>query len=165
STDKKTSWVTSAVRAADDLIFKNKLASRERELLKLARDFKPDLLLSTTGMLTPATLDELRKTVPGRRVLWWGDPPANSQRWGLLDPGWDFIYIKDNAAVTKLKLIGRNAFLLHEAMNPTKHKLVSRQRTQDLVFAGNYYAFRQAVILRLSRDGFVCQLYGPRPPS
>jgi hypothetical protein len=81
----------------------------ERQILKLARAFKPDLVLALTRGLHPEILDELGKLCPGRRVLWWGDPPANSQRWGMLDPGWDVVYIKDAAAVAKLQLVGRNA--------------------------------------------------------
>ena len=138
--------------------------TQDKKLLRLAKEFMPDLLLSTTGLVHEDILDELGKIGNLRRVLWWGDPPANSKKWGLLDPGWDFVYLKDRAAVRKLNLVGRNAFLLHEAMNPTRHKVLGTQQNDSLVFAGSYYAFRQAVILRLTGDGLQCQLYGPPPP-
>jgi spore maturation protein CgeB len=137
---------------------------QDKKLLRIAKEFKPDLLLSTTGLVHEDILDELGKIVNLRRVLWWGDPPANSRKWGLLDPGWDFVYLKDNAAVKKLRMVGRNAFLLHEAMNPKRHKAVGTQQNESLVFAGSYYAFRQAIILRLTGDGLQCELYGPSPP-
>lgn len=142
----------------------NRPTAQDKKLLRIAKEFKPDLLLSTTGVIHEEILNELGKIVNLRRVLWWGDPPANSKKWGLLDPGWDFVYLKDKLAVKKLELVGRNAFLLHEAMNPTRHKPLSIQQNDSLVFAGSYYAFRQAVILRLTGDGLQCQLYGPLPP-
>ena len=67
-------------------------------------------------------------------------------------------------AANKLKLVGRNAYLLHEAMNPHWHKPLAEQKNGAVVVAGNYYAFRQAVILRLVRDGVEFQLYGPPAP-
>jgi len=137
----------------------------ERKVIKFARALKPDLVLGLTAQLHPETLEALGKLCPGRRVLWWGDAPANSQRWGILDPAWDAIFLKDRAAVQKLRLVGRNAFLLHEAMNPIWHKPVTSQRHEKVAVVGNYYAFRQAVVLRLMGDGVKFDLYGPLPPS
>jgi spore maturation protein CgeB len=137
---------------------------QDKKLLRIAREFRPDVLISTTGHVHESILEDLGKIVKSRRVLWWGDPPGNSEKWGVLDPGWDVVYLKDKAAVKKLNLVGRNAFLLHEAMNPKRHKIVGTQQNDSLVFAGSYYAFRQAVILRLTRDSLQCQLYGPSPP-
>jgi spore maturation protein CgeB len=135
-----------------------------QKIIKLAREFKPDVVLSVTGVLHPVVLEELGKFARGRRIIWWGDPPANSQKWGILDPGWDWIYVKDPAAETKLRLVGRNAHLLHEAMNPRWHKPIAGQKNGTVVVAGNYYAFRQAMILRLRNDGIDFGLYGSRPP-
>ena len=135
-----------------------------KQILKTAREFKPDVLLSTSGYLPEQILSELGQIVTKRRILWWGDAPANSQKWGLLDPGWDVVYLKDRVAVNKLRLVGREAFLLHEAMNPSRHKVVASQKNESLIFAGNYYAFRQAVVLRLMNDQVPCDLYGPPPP-
>jgi spore maturation protein CgeB len=81
-----------------------------------------------------------------------------------MNAGWDRIYIKDPDAVAKLALAGRNASLLHEAMNPTWHRPLSRQENISVVIAGNYYAFRQVVVSRLIQDGVDLALYGPKPP-
>lgn len=153
-----------AARVARELLVGDKPDGLGRKIISLAKQFRPDLVLSLTGPLHPAVLEEMGKIAPGRRVLWWGDPPANSQRWGMLDPGWDAIYVKDRTAVGKLRLAGRNAHLLHEAMNPAWHKPLTGQRNGSVVVAGNYYAFRQAVVLRLMRDGVSSQLFGPPPP-
>lgn len=142
----------------------DKPSPEDKQLLRIAREFRPELLLSTTGVIHGEILNELGEIANLRRVLWWGDPPGNSRKWGLLDPGWDYVYLKDKTAVKKLNLVGRNAFLLHEAMNPARHKAIGEQQNDSLVFAGSYYAFRQAIILRLTGDGHKCDLYGPAPP-
>jgi spore maturation protein CgeB len=151
-------------RVAREMMVGDKPNRLDQKIVKLAKEFKPDIILSLTGQLHPTVLEELGKLTQGRCVLWWGDPPANSQRWGILDPGWDFIYIKDRMAAKKLRLVGRNAHLLHEAMNPRWHKPMAGQKNGTVVVAGNYYAFRQALVLRLIRDGVDFQLYGPPPP-
>jgi spore maturation protein CgeB len=153
-----------ATRVVRELMIGDRPNRLDRKIINLAKQFRPELLLSLTGPLHPVVLGEIGKIAPGRRVLWWGDPPANSQRWGMLDPGWDAIYVKDRSAVGKLKLAGRNAHLLHEAMNPKWHKPLADQKNESVVVAGNYYAFRQAVVLRLMSDGVSSQLFGPLPP-
>jgi spore maturation protein CgeB len=153
-----------ATRVAREMVVGDKPDRVGQKIIKLAREFKPEVVLSVTGLLHPVVLAELGKFAPGRRVIWWGDPPANSQKWGILDSGWDWVYVKDRVAETKLRMVGRNAHLLHEAMNPKWHRPVAEQRNGSVVVAGNYYAFRQAIILKLIGDGVAFDLYGARPP-
>jgi spore maturation protein CgeB len=153
-----------ATRIAVEMMVGEKPDRLGRKILRAAKEFKPDIVLSVTGPVHPLVLDELGKMTPGRRILWWGDPPANSQRWGILDRGWDWVYVKDRAAVSKLRLAGVNAHLLHEAMNPMWHKPLAKQKNGSVAIAGNYYAFRQAIILRLMDDGVKLELYGSPPP-
>jgi spore maturation protein CgeB len=153
-----------ATRVARDMVLGDKPDRIGQKIIKLGKEFKPDVVLSITGSVHPLVLEELGKFARGRRVIWWGDPPANSQKWGILDPGWDWIYVKDRAAANKLQLVGRNAHLLHEAINPRWHKPIAGQKNSSVIVAGNYYAFRQAIILRLLSDGATFELYGARPP-
>lgn len=153
-----------AARVAREMMIGDKPDRVGQKIIRLAKEFKPEVVLSVTGLLHPVVLQELGKFARGRRVLWWGDPPANSQKWGILDPGWDWIYVKDRVAEKKLRLVGRNAHLLHEAMNPRWHKPLAGQRNGSVVVAGNYYAFRQAIILKLVSEGVTFELYGSRPP-
>jgi spore maturation protein CgeB len=136
----------------------------ERRIVGAARAFKPDIIIGLTAHLHSETLAQLRALCPGRCVLWWGDTPANAHRRDIIDSGWDAVFLKDRAAVAKLRLIGRRAFLLHEAMNPMWHKPVASQAHERLAVAGNYYAFRQELIVRMLRDGVEFDLYGPPPP-
>jgi spore maturation protein CgeB len=136
----------------------------ERLILKLARTFHPDLLLAVTRDLHPEILGKIGKFCPGRRVLWWGDPAANSMRLGMLAPEWDVVYVKDAATAAKLRLVGRNAEVLHEAMNPLWHRPVGSQANGTIAVVGNSYAFRQAICIRLMEQDVPVALYGPKPP-
>ena len=153
-----------AARAVLGHLAGDRPTAEERLVLKLAQTFHPDLLLALTRDLHPDILEHIGKLCPGRRVLWWGDPPSSSKRWGMLDPGWDFVYIKDAAAVAKLRLVGRHSELLHEAMNPLWHRPVGRHANNTIAVAGNSYAFRQAICLRLMEQDVPVALYGPKPP-
>jgi spore maturation protein CgeB len=137
---------------------------QDLRLLRLAKEFKPDLVLATTGHVHPDVLHELGRIGRGRRAIWWGDPPANIQRWGILDPNWDAVFIKNPETVAKLRLVGRNAHLLHEAMNPQWHRVMCGQSNDRVVVAGNWYAFRQALVVRLMQDGVEMELHGAPPP-
>jgi spore maturation protein CgeB len=153
-----------AVRVLRECLAGDRPVKEERRLLSVAKSYRPELLLCLTKSLHPEVLHELGRVCPGRRVLWWGDSPGNSQRWGVLDAGWDWIYLKDADAVSKLRLVGRNAHLMHEAMNPMWHRPVAEQASENVAIVGNSYAFRQAIAVRLMEAGVALALYGPRPP-
>ncbi len=72
--------------------------------------------------------------------------------------------MKDPSAVNKLRIIGSNAHLLHEAMNPSWHRPLARQTNDCVAVAGNFYAYRQAVVLRLMTYGVRVSLFGSKPP-
>lgn len=143
---------------------KGVLSGDDRRLLKLAREFRPDLVLSLTREFAPEALAELDAISKPVKVLWWGDPPANARRWAFMDPHWHLVFIKDPAAVEKTRLVRGDVHLLHEAMNPRWHRPLSVQRNGSIVVAGNYYPFRQALVERLIGDGIDMALYGSRVP-
>jgi spore maturation protein CgeB len=152
------------LRMVEERVFGDHPLPEERALIQRVREARPDVLLALTWDVHPEVLDALGAMLRGRRILWWADAPANSRRWGLVNPGWDRIYVKDPDAERKLRLVGRDARLMHEAMNPRWHRPLAKRKNDALVIAGNYYAFRQAVIVRLAHDGVPLQLYGPAPP-
>lgn len=153
-----------ALRVLEERIRGDRPKRSDILVLAQAREHRPDLLLSLTWDIHPEVLDDLSPILRGRRILWWGDAVANSTRWGILNPGWDTVYLKDGDAVRKLMLAGRNAHLLHEAMNPRWHTPLSGQVHNDIVIAGNFYAFRQALVARLMHDGYRFRLYGSKLP-
>jgi spore maturation protein CgeB len=153
-----------ALRVVSERLIGIRPTREQVTVLQAARRFRPQVVLSLTRGLHPEILEALGKECGAQRVLWWGDPPGNSTRWGLLDEGWDLVLIKDAQAVTKLRLAGRNAHLLHEAMNPRWHKPVAQQANERVAVVGNSYAFRQAVCVRLLESGFDLAIHGSRPP-
>ena len=85
-----------AFRVMQEKVASEKLSRVEQKMLRLAREFKPDMILAGVhSPLNPIVLEEFGRLCPNRRVLWWGDAPANSQKWGILDSGWDVVYLKD----------------------------------------------------------------------
>lgn len=158
------SFPSRALRVLEERFFGDKPIPEERAILPLVERARPDVLLALTWDIHPEILDTLGKKYKGRRILWWGDAPANSRRWGLVNPGWDKVYVKDPDAVRKLLLAGKDAALLHEAMNPLWHRPLRSRENNAIVVAGNYYAFRQAVLVRLAKDGAALSLYGTKPP-
>lgn len=153
-----------AARVIGERLRGDRPSGADRRLLEISRAVRPDMLLALTWDIHPEILHAFDRICPGRRILWWGDAVANSHRWGIVNPGWDRVYLKDPDAVQKLRLAGRTADLLHEAMNPKWHRVIEGTRHGDVVVAGNYYAFRQALIARLLRDGISFRLYGSKPP-
>lgn len=139
-------------------------SAEERWLVRACREHKPDMLLALTRTIGEETLAELKRLGVRRRVAWWGDPPANMRRLGLLTREWDFVFLKDEDAVPKFRMIGIQAALLHEAMNPMWHKPVAECAGEELVVAGNWYAYRQRLVARLIESNVQVGVYGPPLP-
>ena len=129
-----------------------------------ARSFKPDLVLCLTQSLRSEALAELRANGRTRCVAWWGDTPANMRGMGLLADGWDAIFIKDGLAADKMRAVGLNAHLMHEAINPDWHAPQGAARSGALAVVGNYYGYRQILVSRLLDAGVDLALHGFAPP-
>lgn len=123
--------------------------AHEKRLLRLARRYKPELFLSPTQSFSDLFLNEIRTCGVRHRVAWWGDPPAHMKRMGLLSKEWDLILFKDPDAAKKFRRVGLNAHLMHEAMNPVWHRPVAEQANQEVAIAGNFYGYRQFLVMEL----------------
>lgn len=123
-----------------------------------------DLLIWLTKSLRQEVLDEVKRLNVKCCVAWWGDAPANMRGLGLLAPGWDGIFIKDAATVSKFQAVGLPASLLHEACNPSWHARLFSSIGNEIAVAGTYYGYRQYLISKLLDSGEEMALYGPRPP-
>lgn len=147
--------------------YPNTWSAQERWVVKVAREWRPDMVLALTLPLREEVLRELRGLSVSACVAWWGDTPANMRGMGLLAEGWDRIYIKDAAAVAKFRAVGLPAELMHEAANPDWHQPIRSDNHEDrnaLVVAGNYYGYRQFLVRRLADAGVELALYGTPPP-
>lgn len=137
---------------------------QERWLLRIVRQLKPDALVALTQPIGEDVLAEVKRAGVRRRVVWWGDPAAYIWRWSILTPEWDLVCAKDADLVTRLRLAGLNAHLLHEAMNPDWHRPLSSAANGHVCVAGSWYAFRQRVAERLLGAGVEVSLFGPPVP-
>ena len=153
-----------ALQGLNQRLRRNYIRPHERWLVKTAKACHPDVFLAPTQVMSEETLWELKKAGVRARVAWWGDPPAHMQRIGLLSDQWDVIFFKDPDAVRKFRRVGLNAHLLHEAMNPSWHRLLAQQENDSVVVAGNFYEYRQLLVRRLLAKGVNVRLYGGRLP-
>jgi len=152
-----------AVRRIADAAFVNRLTPQEKWLRGVYRQQRPDMLLCLTQAIREDVLEDLVK-LGTKCVVWWGDTSANMTKMGLLNDLWHLILLKEKAAVRKFQSVGLNAHLLHEAMNPMWHRKAYATVGESVVVAGNYYGFRQFLLLRLLQAGVPMALYGPQPP-
>lgn len=127
-------------------------------------DFKADILLALTMSINQELLF-LAKKKNVITIAWWGDTAANMQGPGLLTKGWDFIYIKDKFASTKIKSLGLNAFHLNEAMNPEWHTKLYNSINKNLLIAGSFYDYRNYLAIQLLHYNIPLELYGRKLPS
>jgi spore maturation protein CgeB len=125
---------------------------------------KFDVLLTLTQAL-PAELLFKSKQKGIINVTWWGDPPANMKKYGLLVKGWDKIYIKDDNASRKLKGLGFDAQLMHEAMNPDWHRPLYKSINDKVIVAGSFYDYRNFLVTEMLQKGVEFGLYGRKLPS
>ena len=142
----------------------NHATAREQWAISAAKSFKPEMVLALTLCFCEETLRRLRLLGVRHRVAWWGDSPANQTEMGLLTQEWDLICMKDPDGAAKLRRVGLNAKLLHEAMNPDWHRPLAVHKNDLIVVAGNYYGYRQYLLRELSQRGIELALYGARAP-
>ncbi|HTN05244.1 CgeB family protein [Agriterribacter sp.] len=140
------------------------ITPQEKWLLANFKALKPDVVLTLTQPLAGDTLTIL-KDYHIKTIVWWGDTAANMKGKGILDEGWDLIFIKDGYAAHKLKTLGLPAFQLFEAMNPAWHKPLAEQQNNNLIIAGTFYDYRHFLTRRLLKDKVALELYGGRLPA
>lgn len=151
-------------RAIAERMARKSLEPDGRRLIRIVKQFRPEMVLALTREFSHETLDQLNQISRPVKILWWGDAPANARRHAFVEPLWDLIFIKDENAVRKTRLVRADVYLLHEAMNPRWHRPISSQKHDRIVVAGNWYGFRQALVSRLLSDGVGVDCYGSRPP-
>ena len=139
-------------------------SSLEKWIVRSAKTYRPDVVLAITQVLQEEVLRDLKRLGVRLRVAWWGDAPGNIRGRGLLSSEWDFIFLKDPDAVRKFRLVGLNAHMLHQAMNPRWHRQVAAQANSSVAVVGNLYGYRQFLVMHLRRKGYSVGLYGGRVP-
>lgn len=161
-------WINSPFKRYSGEVLKkirpNRLTEQEIWLINTLKKEKFDCLLCLTQSLNENVLEDAKKAGVKNKIVWWGDSPANMKGMGILSEQWDFIFHKDKDAVAKLKRVGLNAELLHEAMNPMWHIALSEQSNNNIVVAGTFYGYRQYLVSKLIERNVELELYGGRLP-
>lgn len=151
------------IRTAISKMTGSEFSTQEKWLLNKIKYYKPDVVLTLTQTLSGETLNMLKK-LHIKTIVWWGDPAANMKGKGILDDGWDLIFIKDEYAAFKLRTVGLPAYQLFEAMNPSWHKPLNEQKNNNLIIAGTFYDYRHYITKKLLKDKISLELYGGRLP-
>lgn len=142
----------------------NYLTKQEKWLKKqLLSGQSFQVLLTLTQALSYETL-QLAKQQGITCVCWWGDTPANMKKQGLIVKGWDKLYLKDANAVQKLRGLGFDASLMHEAMNPHWHKPLYTDISDNVLVAGSFYDYRNYLVGEMISKGICFDLYGRKLP-
>ena len=143
---------------------------RLRSLARAAREFDPDLILLTYGLVPPAAIEELRRASRAKIALWYPDALVNLGRQYPLAYDLDGWFFKDPymARVFRDKL-GINAHYLPEACNPLWHRPAELTAADiekygcDLATASNMYYYR-ARMLEMFKD-YDLRIWGTNYPS
>lgn len=136
----------------------------QQHVISMARNSRPELVISIDAGLLPRTVEALRTT--GARVaLWFPDALGNLGRQLMFLAPYDLICFKDPVLVLRTRrMLGTPAHYLPEACNPSWHRPPAESDWRPVVvIAGNMYPTRIRLLERLARTGLPLELYGPRP--
>jgi spore maturation protein CgeB len=140
------------------------------EIKKVAKSFRPDLLLSIKGeVVKPETVEWIRDELGAKTALWYPDDPRffNSLVRHIA-PSYDHIFTASERAIGIYRDIGcGKVHFLPFACEPTVHKRLSLSGEEngnsnlDVVFVGTYTRRRGRLIEALEKAGIKIQVYGP----
>lgn len=141
----------------------------ERRLLKLLSEFQPDFVLVLLGsMLSPKTVQRMRKIFSGKIVCWCQDQLTTMGRQYLIGSEYDKVFVKDHYLVDLFRShVGMDVDYMPEACNPVYHKRVELRGEDIAHYAseictfGNIYYYRQAILESLTK--YDLQVWGHRP--
>jgi spore maturation protein CgeB len=141
----------------------------ENKLLRQLSEYQPDLVLVLLGsMISPKTIQKMRKVFSGKIVCWCQDAITNLTRQYLIGSEYDIVFLKDHYLVDIFRnFTGMNTYYLPEACNPVYHKRVElsaeerRTYTSDICAFGNIYYYRQAILESLKK--YDLHVWGNRP--
>lgn len=122
-------------------------------LLKVTREFQPNLLLVAGGEgPPPSVIGELKRWTKGKVILWFPDYLGNFGREYIMAADYDAYFFKDRYIVEFFRdKLGKRAFFLPQACNPMWHRRVELTEEEkkkygcDLTLAGNMYYYRALI--------------------
>jgi spore maturation protein CgeB len=140
------------------------------EIKRIAKAFRPDLVLSIKGeAVEPETIEWIREELGAKTALWYPDDPRffNSLV-RYIAPSYDHVFTASEKAIDMYKEIEcRRVYFLPFACEPTVHKKLIPPDGRDacngldVVFVGTYTRRRGRLIRALERAGIKVEVYGP----
>lgn len=131
----------------------------EKKLLRTLSEFQPDFVLVLLGsMLSPKTVQKIRKIFSGKIVCWCQDQLTTLGRQYLIGSEYDKVFVKDHYLVDMFRsYVGMDVHYLPEACNPVYHKIVELTDAEKNLYSseictfGHIYYYRQAILEPLTK--------------
>ncbi len=138
-------------------------------LVKKALALKPDILVNLIRLLHPDLVTELRKKLPGIKIVNFNaDHLSNFDRQQLFASDYDAFFSKEPFIVDFMRnKMGLNAHYLPEYVNPRIHvhpditKAEAEAQTGiDVLVFGSFYPYRTRLLRKLVKAGINISIYG-----
>jgi spore maturation protein CgeB len=154
----------------ENIIQRTLLSGYNREIRRISREFKPDVVLVIKGeALNPVVMNQVRDDVGAKIVLWYTDDPRyyNTIIKRTLSC-FDFVFTVSPRAIDTYRTMGvENVQCIPVACDPSFHRKIDlgddakRRYDWDVVFVGTYYPRRARFVKALKRSGVRVGVYGP----
>lgn len=133
----------------------------QQHLVRAAREFQPDLVLTIDRRIRPEIAEAMRQN-SGAIALWFPDHVANMGKHDMFLAPYDRIYLKSQPVVNQLAgLQGLPVAYLPEASNSRWHNPIGHYGTEPvIVLAGNIHPTRAALLDRLIVAQIPLAIYG-----
>jgi spore maturation protein CgeB len=146
----------------------------EARLFAAIDEFSPTIILVVLGnMLSPKTMELIRRRTSARVVCWCQDQMTTIGRQFLLGGGYDAVFVKDRYMQELFSAMIRSTrfYYLPEACNPRMHRPIalSPQDSEtygcDVMIAGTLYYYRQEILLQMIKqmEGIHLKIWGSKP--
>lgn len=159
-----------AVSVASNLVLRDPQALIYPRLLRVAKEFAPDIVLVTTmEALPPRVVRELKAACAMKIFGVFSDALSNFGRGYFFDAPYDALFFKDHYIVDKLrtKLGWTHVYYLPQACDPELHRPLEltdedrKKYTCDVAIAGNLHYFRLTQLASLTHLDL--RIYGGPP--
>lgn len=131
-------------------------AFMQKELLKLAKNYKPDILFICKGeLIMPDTIEQIKKEFKIKIVNWFPDPRLFSYENVLKSiKHLDAFFTKNKEDIIRAKLAGlKNIYFLNHCADIELHKnplkLIDDYFKDSVTIVGSYYPYRDVIISNL----------------
>ncbi|MDX5347418.1 MAG: glycosyltransferase [Hymenobacteraceae bacterium] len=148
-------------RMREKISFKKFVAYKNKQVLELIDQTKPDAFFTIYGKTHDAgTLEQIKKKgIP--TICWWLNDPFDLAYKHIPVNFYDYFF--SNSSGTKAvyeHYHAKNLHYLPVGVDPDVHKPIETEKKYDIVFAGDWHRIREEALLKLTQQ-FNIALMGP----